>query len=226
MFNFKKTNISNINGIYTINMQDMLKFNAPETIKEMKIIDVVSGKEYNVETIGIDKKIMLKDDNYLELDNNFEFNKDYIANNTLYSFVRDSIISGYLKVAKNIENGSYEVMIESESAGYSKILGDTIILGKEYRTSIGKLSVNSNGDEEYCLYLYPLLGSSAEIIRETRLIVKKRLIIRPYSEINDYLESIPKNGSRSIYISSFVQSEGNSIFGNIELNDLEKYYKS
>lgn len=219
---FKRTNISNIDGEYSINFQDMLKYDAPETIKEISFVDVQSGKEYTVEPISIDKKIMFLDDSYLELDNNYEFNKDYIANNTLYSFIESGVTSGQLNVAKNTKNGGYEVIIENESPGYTRITGDTLIIGKEYETSIGLISIKESGNEEYCLYLNATNDSTAKVVKATKLVIKKRLIIRPYDGVKEYLESIPKNGSKSIYISSFVQSEGNSVYGNLSLDELKK----
>lgn len=205
---------------YSINFQNMLPYDAPETITQIKIIDYSTGEKYTFPVKGVEKRVLMQEDNLLELDNLFEFDKEYIANENLYLFIRDGLNSGNFKISKN-SYGVNELVIQNETANYTKVVGDTLVVGSEYETQLGILTVKEDGVDGYYLVLNPKDdNSSTNLVYNTKFITKKRLVLKPYSDVEEYLNSIPKGGKKTVYIDSFIQAESAARASNLYIEDL------
>lgn len=140
---------------------------------------------------------------------------DYVFDDTLYVFIANGINSGELKVERTA-NGNNEIVIHSEAAGLSTIVGNTLIIGKEYEAGIVNnkqqyITITEDDDGDYCLELSTRdLDNKLDIVESYNFVVNKQLIIDKTELVSEYLSKLPideENGN-VVFILSFLQQSG------------------
>lgn len=215
MPSYKISKITTDGYKYYLDVSKFYLYNKVENIKQVEILDNKTKNEYFFNVVGIKESVTFEKDAYLLLSSSYVSDMDYVFDDTLYVFIANGINSGELKVERTA-NGNNEIVIHSEAAGLSTIVGNTLIIGKEYEAGIVNnkqqyITITEDDDGDYCLELSTRdLDNKLDIVESYNFVVNKQLIIDKTELVSEYLSNLPideENGN-VVFILSFLQQSG------------------
>lgn len=211
---YKVSKITTDGYKYYLDVSKFYLYNKIENIKQIEILDNETKNEYFFNVIGVKENVTFEEDAYLLLSSTHIPDMDYIFDDTLYAFIANGINSGELKVERTT-NGNNEIVIHSEATGLSTVVGNTLIIGKEYEVGIINnkqqyITITEDDDGDYCLELSEKdLDNKLEVVESYNFIVNKQLIIDKTEMVNEYLNKIPiGEDGNVVFILSFLQQSG------------------
>lgn len=211
---YKVSKITTDGYKYYLDVSKFYLYNKIENIKQIEILDNETKNEYFFNVIGVKENVTFEEDAYLLLSSTHIPDMDYIFDDTLYAFIANGINSGELKVERTT-NGNNEIVIHSEATGLSTIVGNTLIIGKEYEAGIINnkqqyITITEDDDGDYCLELSEKdLDNKLEVIESYNFVVNKQLIIDKTEMVNEYLNKLPiGEDGNVVFILGFLQQSG------------------
>lgn len=211
---YKVSKITTDGYKYYLDVSKFYLYNKIENIKQIEILDNETKNEYFFNVIGVKENVTFEEDAYLLLSSTHIPDMDYIFDDTLYAFIANGINSGELKVERTT-NGNNEIVIHSEATGLSTVVGNTLIIGKEYEAGIINnkqqyITITEDDDGDYCLELSEKdLDNKLEVIESYNFVVNKQLIIDKTEMVNEYLNKLPiGEDGNVVFILGFLQQSG------------------
>lgn len=217
---YKVSSITTDGSEYYLNVTKFQKYNKIESMRQVHVLDKATNNEYFFNIKGIKETVDFSEEACLVLSNSKPFDSNYVFDNTLYLFLMQGIDSGEIKVAKTSTGN--EIVITSDDSGRSTVVGDTLIIGKEYKAGILNdkeqyitiVKDEDGDDEDYCLEISVKdINSDAIIVESYGFVTRKYLILDNTDKVAEYLKTIPitdisNEETNMVYILSFNQYEG------------------